>query len=849
MARGLSARARSLVSGAAVGVVIGILAAIAAATRPAFIERTEWATYDQRTRAVMQKEQAAKDIVLIDIAEADIEDAENAFGIIWPWPRSLYGELAAYCKKAGARVVVFDWLFQDRGLIGVADDEQFAATVKEAGNAVFGLALTKDKLVDRPLEGPFVARLAAYETRDEAQTIALRLSAWNVRSFILNRVGKFELWYGGKKTEADVHKIWETLSTQDDLKDLFAAPAPAEGAPEEAPAPEATEGSGAQPCGDGAGAATAEEAPPPEPTIAQLSPNELSQEMTVATLIRERDGIPLTGAFPRREGLDPPLALIAAAPVRLGNVYQNPEPDGILRRHAPLVLHGNVAYPSLSLAAFLVGHKEITPKVEGHTLTLGDKRVELDADGLVTLRFHGLSVYPHVSAFEVLRSSVLVEEGKPPSIPFDQLKDKYVIVSASGQSLRDMRPTPVHTRMLGAEIQATALDNMLHGNAIHRAPTWVDALVSFLMCVFISGLMILLWRLIRNPGLALVVMAVLTAGTLVGYYFVARSVLAGPGVWLAYAAPAFGGGISAFATLLVLSAVERSGKRFVQEALGRYTSTALVRELMEHPEYLSLEWGESREMSVYFSDIQGFTTISEGLKPETLVALLNDYLTIMTDLVLQHGGVVDKYIGDAIMAFWGAPLPAADHAKRATRCAIAMRKKCDELRATWHEKFGHEVFARAGVNSGSAVVGNMGSKHKYNYTVMGDMVNLASRLEGANKAYDTFLMVSESTVERLGGEFDVRELDRIAVKGKEQPVTVFEVLDAKGITDPAWVARARTFEQGLAKYRAQDFAGARAIFAANADDPPSQIYVERCDLFLADPPGDNWDGVWRMKEK
>ncbi|HEY5949647.1 MAG TPA: adenylate/guanylate cyclase domain-containing protein, partial [Kofleriaceae bacterium] len=308
-------------------------------------------------------------------------------------------------------------------------------------------------------------------------------------------------------------------------------------------------------------------------------------------------------------------------------------------------------------------------------------------------------------------------------------------------------------------------------------------------------------------------------------------------------------GISAFATLLALSAVERSGKRFVQEALGRYTSTALVRELMEHPEYLSLEWGESREMSVYFSDIAGFTTISEGLKPEDLVALLNDYLTIMTDLVLSHGGVVDKYIGDAIMAFWGAPLPAADHALRATKCAIAMRKKCDELRASWHERFGHEVFARAGVNSGHAVVGNMGSKHKYNYTVMGDMVNLASRLEGANKAYGTFLMISETTVAKLGGAIEVRELDRIAVKGKDVPVTVFEVLDEVGAADPAWIARARKFEAGLAMYRAKDFAGALDVFAGNAGDEPSEIFAERCKHFIAEPPPDNWNGVWVMKEK
>ena len=482
-------------------------------------------------------------------------------------------------------------------------------------------------------------------------------------------------------------------------------------------------------------------------------------------------------------------------------------------------------------------------------LDLGDRKLALDDEGQITMHFYGAHVYPHISAYEVLRSSVMIDEGTKPSVPFEVLKDKYVIVSATGQALRDLRATPMSTRHLGAEVQATALDNIMNGDLIHRAHPWLDGAIAFVLSVIVSLLMIVLWRAIRKPGLALIATAVVTTTVLVGYYFIARAALGHANLWIAYAAPSIGGGISAFATLLALSAVERSGKRFVQEALGRYTSTALVRELMEHPEYLSLEWGESREMSVYFSDIAGFTTISEGLKPEDLVALLNDYLTIMTDLVLSHGGVVDKYIGDAIMAFWGAPLPASDHALRATRCAIAMRKKCDELRAGWQQKFGHEVFARAGVNSGNAVVGNMGSKHKYNYTVMGDMVNLASRLEGANKAYGTFLMISETTVGKLGGAIDVRELDRIAVKGKDLPVTVYEVLDEVGATDPAWLARARKFEEGLALYRAKDFAAAIAVFETNAGDEPSQIFIERCKHFIEEPPAADWDGVWRMKEK
>ena len=349
MAVGISARTRSLLSGVAVGTVVGILAAIVCILRPEVLERPEAATYDQRARAVADASKASKDIVLIDIDESDIEDAENNFDVIWPWPRSLYGDITTYCKKAGAKAVVFDWLFQDRGGMGVADDEEFAKAAKDAGNAVFGLALTTAKLVDRPLEGPWAAKLGAFDTRDEAKAIALRLAAWNVRSFVLQRVGKFELWYGGKKTQEDVQKVYGRLSSQDELKDLFggagdgAAPGPAP-AGDSLPTPAGDSRTASAGGGDAQGPpmdpGLKEDQPPPEPpppTFAKLDPAELSQELTITSVIRDRDGIPLAGQFPRREGLDPPLAVIAAAPARLGNVYQNPERDGIMRRHAPLV--------------------------------------------------------------------------------------------------------------------------------------------------------------------------------------------------------------------------------------------------------------------------------------------------------------------------------------------------------------------------------------------------------------------------------------------------------------------------------------------------------------------------------
>ncbi len=823
----MSPRLRKLIAGAAVGLAVGLVAAVAASTRPLFLERGELWTHDVRARSAADGERASGDIVFIDIGEQDIEDAENNLDLSWPWPRALYGYLAAYCAKAGARAVVFDWLFQDRGQYSVSDAEEFAQAMRDAGNVVIGLALTRRMLVARAPEGDWGAVLRQFPTRAEAERAAVRLSAWNVRSFLVGG-GPTTLLYGGKKTREDVLAVHRRVSGVDELADLFAAPA--------------ADGAEPQPL------------PPPEPRT--LTAEEKAAEQTAAAIIAARDGLDVPGAgdlhIQTRDAMDPPLAIIAAAPFHAGNVYQDADADGIMRRHSPLVRHQGRYYPSLALAAWLVDHRDTRPAIDDGALVLGDRRVPLDDEGRMVIRFHGARIYHHLPAWEVLRSQALIDEGKPPSVPPDTFKDKYVIVSASAAALRDIRISPVSKVHEGAEIQANALDNLLAGDAIRRSSPATDALIALLLALAAALAITALWSAFRRLLLAsLSVLAALVI--LVTGYFYLAGVLYDGGLWVAVAIPGGGAIASAFAALLVTVAGERRNRRFVQEAFGRYTSADLVREIVEHPEYLSLEWGEKREMSVYFSDIAGFTTISEGLVPEQLVALLNDYLTQMTDLVMQHGGYVDKYIGDALMAIWGAPIKEKDHALKAVRCALAMRRKSDELRAGWRERYGHEVFARAGVNSGDAVVGNMGSKQKYNYTVMGDMVNLASRLEGANKAYGTALMIGETTAAKVGGAFDLRELDLIAVKGKEHPVRVFEVLDEAGRAPESQRRAVVEFEKGLALYRKRDFAAAIAGFeaalVAHPGDPPSLVYIDRCRHFLDDPPGEDWDGVWRMKEK
>ena len=822
--RALSAWARRLRAGALVGVSVGLLTAVVAYGRPLLFERAELATYDARARDAARPEAASPDIVMVEISEQDIENAENNFDVTWPWPRSLYGYMTAYAAKSGARAITFDWLFQDRGLT-VNDAEEFATAMREADNAVIGLALTRYELVQRATEGAWAAQLARYPTRAEAQRVALQLMAWNARCYVVGDDPAI-LYYGGKANADGVLAVWRRLSSGDELKHLFI--------------PESDTSDN-----------------PIEPTPRQLSADELSGEVTSSALIIARDGMSLEGGealdIPRLEGMDPPLAIIASAPKRAGNVYQELEEDGILRRHLPLTIYGDRYYASLALATYLVGHPEVSPRIDEGDLVLGNRRIPLDSSGKMTIRFHGRGVYPRFSAFEMVRSFAMLEEGQVPSVPPEALRDKYIIVSAAGQALRDIRVTPVSKLQQGAEIQANALDNMERGDFVRRLSAGSDAVVALVMCLLLAISTVAIWTAIRRVVVAMVAISGTIVVAIGGFWLVAGWLYTSHGLWIAVASPALGASASAFAALLVTSAVERRSKRFVQEALGRYTSAALVEALIEHPEYLSLEWGERRQMSVYFSDIAGFTTISENLEPESLVALLNDYLTNMTDLVLEHGGVVDKYIGDAVMAFWGAPLPDGEHARKAVLCALAMRKRNQELRPIWQKRFGHEVIARAGVNSGPAVVGNMGSRHKYNYTVMGDMVNLASRLEGVNKLYGTLLIISEFTYAEVKDLVDVRELDLIAVKGKERPVVVYEVLDEIGKTHPELLAAVDCFHAGLARYRALELDEAIAelerALAIRPDDGPAKMYIDRCKHFIDEPPPDDWDGVWRMQEK
>ncbi|HTL52018.1 MAG TPA: adenylate/guanylate cyclase domain-containing protein [Planctomycetota bacterium] len=291
---------------------------------------------------------------------------------------------------------------------------------------------------------------------------------------------------------------------------------------------------------------------------------------------------------------------------------------------------------------------------------------------------------------------------------------------------------------------------------------------------------------------------------------------------------------------------------FVKSTFKRFVAASVVDHLIEDPQKLQLG-GEKREMTVFFSDLVGFTSTAEKLSPETLVVLINEYLGAMTETIFQHEGTIDKYIGDAIMAFWGAPLARNDHALRACKAALDNVAALRKLWASWEAR-GLPLFdVRIGINTGPMVVGNMGSHVMMGYTVMGDAVNLGSRLEGANKGYGTRVMISEFTLAHVKDQVEVREMDLLTVSGRSGAVRVYELLGLKGQITAEAIAAARSFEKGLAAYRAKQWDLADREFnntlVLNPGDSVSKVFLERVAEFRVNPPPEQWDGVYMMKGK
>lgn len=500
------------------------------------------------------------------------------------------------------------------------------------------------------------------------------------------------------------------------------------------------------------------------------------------------------------------------------------DPDGTVRKTPLLISYQGQVFPSLVLqAAMQVSSRNRSDFLE---------RLRLDSQGDFFINYRGPDrIFPRVNA-----DDILLDRDTP------SLEDKIVMVGATAAGLEDNRTTPVNPTTPSLILGAHLMDNLVQGDFLFQNSR--TRLISWTL-IFSTGLILvlLLPRLRLLSGFLLFLGLLLANGLILHFLFVScRWVV--PGIYPLFSTFLVYGGTSLYGYLL-----ETREKQLIKGTFEHYLSSEVIRELTDHPEKIRLG-GERRELTVFFSDIRDFSSIAERSPPEILADFLNSYLTPVTDIILDHKGLLDKYIGDAVMAVFGAPLPEPVHPLLACRAAVDIVRFVNASQGMWKERYQvPQLRIGIGINTGFMTVGNMGSERRFDYTVIGDAVNLGSRIESLNKYYGTTTLVSEATYAQVKNDFPFRELDQVQVKGKKEVLRIFELLVDPGSEE---VRLLIPFSEGLQLYREGQFLKAKLLFekclALNPSDGPSRLFYDRSLRLEASPPAD-WGGVTAFLEK
>lgn len=555
-------------------------------------------------------------------------------------------------------------------------------------------------------------------------------------------------------------------------------------------------------------------------------------------------------AFTRWQTYGGNLPILQAAAAGAGHFNPLVDFDGISRRVPLLAEYRGAYYESLALGMVRALHG-FPPLLPGYAADAdpsyaglewlelptarGSLRVPVDERVAALIPYRGpQGSFAYLSATDILNGRINVA----------QLKDRIVLVGTTAPGLMDLRATPVATAYPGVEVHANLIAGMLDGVVKHR-PDYL--LAADVLQVLLAGALMVFVLPLLTP-LKATLMGLLTVLALSSINFT---------LWHA------GNMVMPFANVALLVCllyalnmswgyfVEAKTKRQLSGLFGQYVPPELVEEMTRDPENYSMA-GRKAELTVLFSDVRGFTTISEGLQPDQLATLMNEYLGAMTEVIRHRRGTLDKYIGDAIMAFWGAPVADPEHARHAVLTALEMQARLPELNRALAAKGWPELKIGVGVNTGSMTVGDMGSPVRQSYTVMGDAVNLGSRLEGITKQYGVGIIIGESTREKLGKEFVLRELDRVRVKGKADPVGIYEPLGIEGQVAGEIVEEVARWNQALHAYRAQDWERADMLLLDLTRSSPHylyDLYAKRTARYRQEPPPEGWDGVTTFETK
>ncbi len=454
------------------------------------------------------------------------------------------------------------------------------------------------------------------------------------------------------------------------------------------------------------------------------------------------------------------------------------------------------------------------------------------------------NTYRYIPAFRVCKAAMMPSAAASVGISPDMFRDKIVLIGGTAAGTFDLKSSPLSPLYPGVEIHATAIDDLLTGQFVQPLTPMQSNEIT-LVASFLAALGVLYPR---KTTLKLL-LAIIAFAFLIG---VAVLMFTAPHIrWLAMATPIIALLITTIGAFAWSYLTEGRQRKLVLKALSQYVSPEVASEIERNPGSLKLG-GERREMTVLFSDIQGFTDLSESMNSEKLSEMLNFYLGEMSGLILANNGTLDKYIGDAIMSFWNAPVLQPNHAVLACRAALAMRDREAQIQGQLEALGAPGLLTRIGINTGPMVFGNMGSPQKFNYSVLGDSVNLGSRLEGANKFYGSRILISETTAELVRDHFVLRQLDVLRVKGKLKPLAVYELL-REGAPDPDLRDRVAQYEESLRLHQGQKWDEAGLILAdlrrRFPDDHPVAALLKRVEKLRHNPPGANWDGVYVAKDK
>ena len=522
--------------------------------------------------------------------------------------------------------------------------------------------------------------------------------------------------------------------------------------------------------------------------------------------------------------------------------------DGVYRRVPLLQQYDGAVYPSLALSLvrlalgdppveLVFDPPEVRSSLHLERLRVGPLEVPVDGRVAAYVPYRGDNrTFTYIPAVDVLRGEVVSPE---------RLRNAIVLMGTTAAGLFDLRSTPVNKVFAGVEVHANLVSGMLDGRIRQKAPYYAG--IEVVMHVLIA--LLLAWAFARLSALA---SALVSAAVVAGIVGLALTMWSGADFVMPLGVPVVFTLTLVMAHLLYGYFIESRGKREISRRFGQYVPPELVEELAAHPEAVSMA-GESREMSVLFSDVRDFTSMSENLDARELAAMINTFLTRQTAVVQQHRGTIDKYIGDLVMAFWGAPLRDEQHALHAVLAGMQMQRSVRELDDEFERRGWPKLHIGVGINSGRMSVGNMGSEFRMAYTVMGDAVNLASRLEGLTKEYGVGVLVGQQTRDLLPSGWAFREVDLVIVKGRREPVAIYEPMGPKDQLDPGLREDLARHRGALQLYRARRWDEAEVEFFNLAQGPrPHPVYslfIQRIMALRENPPPPDWNGTFTFRHK